>query len=204
MITPVCWMSSVCSALQGNRDKRHKKIENTLIVTHIETLHFSGNDRTNAPKKICKWLPVHFFMWLFLFPCDPNLHPKFSSQNSANHTFLRLLARVRLLKYRSNPILKKKGMILIFFQKQKQILSELLSGYYVILWLFHEKKKNAGEPKASLMAKAKRNQWAISLPPPFTIQELALEMSVTGKPVVISTSPSSSSPSDSGQWPHTK
>jgi hypothetical protein len=47
---------------------------------------------------------VHFFMWLFLFPCDPNLHPKFSSQNSANHTFLRLLARVRLLKYRSNPI----------------------------------------------------------------------------------------------------
>ena len=33
-----------------------------------------------------------------------------SSQNSANHTFLRLLARVRLLKYRSNPILKKKGM----------------------------------------------------------------------------------------------
>lgn len=141
MITPVCWMSSVCSALLGNRDKRHKKIENTLIVTHIETLHFSGNDRTKAPKKICKWLPVHFFMWLFLFPCDPNLHPKFSSQNSANHTFLRLLARVRLLKYRSNPILKKKGMILIFFQKQKQILSELLSGYYVILWLFHEKKK---------------------------------------------------------------
>lgn len=162
-------MSSVCSALPGNHDKRHRKIENTLIVIHVETLHFSGNDRTNAARKTFKWLPVHFFIWLFLFPCDPNLHPKFSSQNSANHTFLRLLARVRLLKYRSNPILKKKGMILIFFQNQNQILSELLSGYYVILWLFHE-KKNGGEPKASLMAKAKQNQWTISLPPPFTIQ----------------------------------
>lgn len=52
-------------------------------------------------------LPVHFLILLFLFPCDPNLHPKFSSQNSANQTFLRLLASVRLRKYLSNPTFKR-------------------------------------------------------------------------------------------------
>lgn len=187
-------MSNACSAFLGNYDKRHKKIENTSITIHIETLHFSGNDKTNAPRKIFKWLPVHFFIWLFLFPCDPNLHPKFSSQNSANHTFLRLLARVRLLKYRSNPILKKKVMILIFFHKQ--ILSELLSGYYVILWLLHGEKPPKcvkwGKPKASLMAKAKKNQGTVSPPHHLPFRHLSPGMSVTGKPVVgvtISTSP---------------
>lgn len=132
-----CWMLSVCSALLRSYNKKLKETESTLIVIHIEKLHLSGNEKTNAPRKTFKWLPVHFFIWLFLFPCDPNLHPKFSSQNSANHTFLRLLARVRLLKYRSNPILKKKSMILIFFHNQNQLLSEILNRYYVILWSLH-------------------------------------------------------------------
>lgn len=58
-------------------------------------------------------LPVHFLILLFLFPCDPNLHPKFSSQNSANQTFLRLLASVLLRKYLSNPTLKRNESIKI-------------------------------------------------------------------------------------------
>ena len=132
-------MINVSSAPLRNYNKRREEVEDTVIIIHIEKLHFSGNDKTNAPRKTFKWLPVHFFTWLFLFPCDPNLHPKFSSQNSANHTFLRLLARVRLLKYRSNPILKKKGMILIFVQNQNQIPSELLNRYYIMLWSLHEK-----------------------------------------------------------------
>lgn len=46
-------------------------------------------------------LPVHFLGLPGLLPCIPSLQPKFSSQNSANQTFLRLLDRERLLKYRS-------------------------------------------------------------------------------------------------------
>lgn len=45
--------------------------------------------------------PVHFLRPPPLLPCIPSRQPKFSSQNSANHTFLRLLDSERLLKYRS-------------------------------------------------------------------------------------------------------
>lgn len=43
-------------------------------------------------------IPVHFLAPPTLLPCIPSLHPKFSSQNSANQAFLRLLDRERLLK----------------------------------------------------------------------------------------------------------
>lgn len=137
-------------------------------------------------------VPVHFFIWLFLFPCDPNLHPKFSSQNSANHTFLRLLARVRLRKYRSNPILKKQGMVVILFRNQNQMLSELLNGYcYVVITAWKTNKqiyinKWGNPPKAMGL----QGQHLYPHHPPF--RHLALEMITTAKPVVgvtVTTSP---------------
>lgn len=44
---------------------------------------------------------MHFLGLPGRLPCIPNLHPKFSSQNSANQTFRRLLDKERLLKYLS-------------------------------------------------------------------------------------------------------
>lgn len=37
-----------------------------------------------------------------------SLQSKFSSQNSANHTFLRLFSRVSAVKYSSNPVNRAK------------------------------------------------------------------------------------------------
>lgn len=60
------------------------------------------NSRSNDEKS--GLLPVHFFRLPGLFPCIPSLQLKFSSQNSANHTFLLLLESERLRKYRSNAV----------------------------------------------------------------------------------------------------
>lgn len=52
---------------------------------------------------------MHFFRLPARFPCIPSLQLKFSSQNSANQTFLLLLDRERLRKYRSNAGERKKN-----------------------------------------------------------------------------------------------
>lgn len=51
---------------------------------------------------------MHFFRLPARFPCIPSLQLKFSSQNSANQTFLLLLDSERLRKYRSNAGKRKK------------------------------------------------------------------------------------------------
>lgn len=121
---------SSCSSLLRKYETRENRGLSIMTQNHLL-------DR-GCEKGITKeGLPVHFFMWLFLFPCDPNLHPKFSSQNSANHTFLRLLARVRLLKYRSNPILEEKYMISVFIQNQNKIQPELWRNVSLTIFIIY-------------------------------------------------------------------
>ena len=48
-------------------------------------------------------VPVHLRLVSSLFEALRSLQSKFSSQNSANHTFLRLFSRVSAVKYSSNP-----------------------------------------------------------------------------------------------------
>jgi hypothetical protein len=48
-------------------------------------------------------LPVHFLLVSSLLEELRSLQSKFSSQNSANHTFRRLFSRVSEVKYSSNP-----------------------------------------------------------------------------------------------------
>lgn len=48
-------------------------------------------------------VPVHLRLVSSLFEALRSLQSKFSSQNSANHTFLRLFSRVSPVKYSSNP-----------------------------------------------------------------------------------------------------
>lgn len=48
-------------------------------------------------------VPVHLRLVSSLFEALRSLQSKFSSQNSANHTFLRLFSSVSAVKYSSNP-----------------------------------------------------------------------------------------------------
>lgn len=52
---------------------------------------------------ITKWLPVHFLLVSSFLEELISLQLKFSSQYSANQTFLRLFSSVRDMKYASNP-----------------------------------------------------------------------------------------------------
>lgn len=54
-------------------------------------------------------VPVHLRLVSSLFEALRSLQSKFSSQNSANHTFLRLFSRVRPVKYSSNPRREERG-----------------------------------------------------------------------------------------------
>lgn len=88
------------SSMHWRTERRQKSDEKEAVPFLHSYKQFTDN-------VLLSQLPVHFLILLFLFPCDPNLHPKFSSQNSANQTFLRLLASVLLRKYLSNPTLKR-------------------------------------------------------------------------------------------------
>lgn len=101
-VTPFLQLSN----MNWRNEGRWKSDENKAVPF----LHYYKKFTDNV---LLSQLPVHFLILLFLFPCDPNLHPKFSSQNSANQTFLRLLASVLLRKYLSNPAFKRSESIKI-------------------------------------------------------------------------------------------
>lgn len=55
------------------------------------------------PWQRCELVPVHLRLVSSLLEELSSLQSKFSSQNSANHTFLRLFSSVSPVKYSSNP-----------------------------------------------------------------------------------------------------
>lgn len=67
----------------------------TLSISVIQTCFFFVH------VKIC--VPVHLRLVSSLFEALSSRQSKFSSQNSANHTFLRLFSSVSAVKYSSNP-----------------------------------------------------------------------------------------------------
>lgn len=76
-------------------------------------------------------LPVHFLGLPGRLPCIPNLHPKFSSQNSANHTFLLLFDKLRLLKYLS----KAEKRVSWIIKQMKKAWKPFFHRYVVLLTL---------------------------------------------------------------------
>lgn len=105
LIFPSCLRKNISLFLQHNN--LYWKIERSQKSEENKAISFLHSNKQLTNNVLLSQLPVHFLILLFLFPCDPNLHPKFSSQNSANHTFLLLLASVRLRKYLSNPTFEK-------------------------------------------------------------------------------------------------
>lgn len=89
-----------------NVHKRSSSTEPDRLRAQNTQPFFSGARQTCIPGVFGAggvWVPVHFRLVSSLLEELSSLQSKFSSQNSANHTFLRLFSSVSPVKYSSNP-----------------------------------------------------------------------------------------------------
>lgn len=92
--------NSLSAASNGNkRSSSHQPDMEELKYAPSISVEQKRSDFSRVKTRV----PVHLRLVSSLFEALRSLQSKFSSQNSANHTFLRLFSRVSPVKYSSNP-----------------------------------------------------------------------------------------------------